>query len=103
MGFSQGAALVSAMALMHPERINRIGLLAGFVPAGAEALADTRPLSGTDVFVAHGTSDEMVKIEFARRSVRLLQEAGANVTYCEDEVGHKLSVKCLRALQAFFA
>ncbi len=103
MGFSQGAALVSAMALLHPERIGRIGVLAGFAPSGAESLAGRRPLNGKDVFVAHGTLDERVKIEFARRSVQLLQEAGANVTYCEDEVGHKLSAKCLRALQAFFA
>ena len=103
MGFSQGAALVSAMALLYPERIGRLGVLAGFVPAGAEPLAETHPLKGKDVFVAHGTLDELVKIEFARRSVQLLQQAGASVTYCEDDVGHKLSLKCLRALQAFFA
>ena len=94
---------MSAMALLHPEQIGRVGMLAGFVPAGAEPLAEKCPLNGKDVFVAHGTLDGMVKIEFARRSVQVLQEAGANVTYCEHDVGHKLSAKCLRSLQAFFA
>jgi len=103
IGFSQGAALVSAIALSHPERIGRLGVLAGFVPPGAESPAGQRPLSGKDVFVAHGTLDEMVNVDLARRSVKVLEGAGAKVTYCEDEVGHKLSAKCLRALQTFFA
>jgi predicted esterase len=30
-----------------------------------------------------------------------LEQAGANVTYCEDEVGHKLSAACLRTLKDF--
>ncbi|MGZ6316222.1 MAG: alpha/beta hydrolase [Anaerolineales bacterium] len=102
MGFSQGAALVSVMALLHPERIGRLGVLAGFVPSGAESLAGQRPLMGKNIFVAHGTLDDRVNVELARRSVQVLQEAGASVTYCEDEVGHKLSANCLRALQAFF-
>ncbi len=102
IGFSQGAGLVSSMALLHPERIDRAGILAGFVPSGAEPIAADRVLMGKPFFVAHGTLDEMVNIEVARRSVALLEEAGAHVTYCEDEVGHKLSARCLRGLQEFF-
>lgn len=102
IGFSQGAAMVSSMALMHPERIQRAGVLAGFVPEGADLLVQKKPLHGKPFFVAHGTSDEMVNIEIARRSVKLLEAAGAHVTYCEDDVGHKLSARCLRALHAFF-
>ncbi len=103
MGFSQGAALITALALLHPERVDRVGLLAGFVPPGAESLLAQRPLMGRQFFVAHGTLDERVKIEYARLSVRALEQAGAHVTYCEDEVGHKLSARCLKALEAFFA
>ena len=102
IGFSQGAAMVSSMALLHPERIQRAGILSGFVPAGAEELAQRQSLRGKPFFVAHGTLDEMVNIEIARRSVKFLERAGANVTYCEDDVGHKLSARCLRALQEFF-
>jgi predicted esterase len=54
-------------------------------------------------FVAHGSLDEMVNIAYARQSVQLLEAAGAQVTFCEDEVGHKVSAGCLRGLQAFFA
>ena len=103
IGFSQGAAVTSTVALLHPERIRRVGILAGFVPAGAEAYIPQRPLNGKLFFVAHGTQDETVKIEYARKSVQLLEAAGATVTFCEDEVGHKLGLNCLRALEQFFA
>ncbi len=103
VGFSQGAVLAATLALLHPERIGRAGVLSGFLPAGAESLAGSQPLRGKPFFVAHGTHDTMVPVGTARRSVELLEQAGAHVTYCEDEVGHKLSAGCMRGLQAFFA
>jgi len=103
MGFSQGAAVSSVLVFLYPHRIRRTGLLAGFVPRGLEELVTQRPLKGKPFFVAHGTKDEMVTVDRARASIALLEQAGARVTYCEDEVGHKVSVNCLRALQKFFA
>lgn len=103
LGFSQGAAMSSLLAFLHPERIGRVGILAGFVPGGLDELIPQRPLAGKPFFVVHGTKDQMVSIERARASVKTLEQAGALVTYCEDEVGHKVSVTCLRALKKFFA
>ncbi|MBI3738750.1 MAG: hypothetical protein HY258_06860, partial [Chloroflexi bacterium] len=68
-----------------------------------ESVLEKRPLNGKPFFVAHGTLDEMVKVEYARQSIQLLERAGAKVTYCEDEVGHKVSANCLRALERFFS
>ena len=101
MGFSQGAAMSNVLAFLYPHRIRRVGILAGFVPSGLDELAAQRPLEGKPFFVTHGTKDEMVSIERARESVAVLERAGAQVTYCEDEVGHKVSVNCLRALKDF--
>ena len=103
MGFSQGAAVSSVLACLYPQRIRKTGLLAGFVPSGLEELVTRRPLEGKPFFVAHGSKDETVPVDRARASIALLEQAGAHVTYCEDEVGHKVSVTCLRALQKFFA
>ena len=103
MGFSQGAAMSNLLAFLHPQRIRKTGILAGFVPSGLEELVPQRPLLGKPFFVTHGTKDEMVTIDRARASIALLEQAGAQVTYCEDEVGHKVSVTCLRALREFFA
>ncbi len=103
MGFSQGAAMCNVLSFLFPHRVRKVGILAGFVPSGLEDLIPGRPLAGKKIFVTHGTKDETVTIERARSSIQLLEEAGALVTYCEDEVGHKVSVGCLSALKTFFA
>ena len=103
MGFSQGGAMSSLLAFLYPQRIRKAGILAGFVPDGLEELVSRRPLEGKPFFVAHGTKDETVPVDRARASIKTLEQAGANVTYCEDAVGHKVSVTCLRSLKSFFA
>jgi phospholipase/carboxylesterase len=102
IGFSQGAALSYAMALLAPARVHAVAGLAGFIPQGAETYIDSKPLSGKPVFVVHGTKDEVVPVSFARKSVSLLKKAGAQVSYCEAEVGHKLSSRCFSGLETFF-
>ncbi|MEW6029784.1 MAG: alpha/beta hydrolase [Chloroflexota bacterium] len=103
MGFSQGAAVANALALLYPSRVRRAGILAGFMPLESEALIAQRPLEGKPFFVAHGTQDELVTVDKARLSIEALERAGAQVTYCEADVGHKVSADCLRALEKFFA
>src|SRR3990172_4450993 len=94
-GFSQGGALTNVLALLYPQRIRKAAVLAGFMPAGVDGLLQRRVLAGKRFFVAHGTQDKLVPFERARRSIELLEMGGAQVTFCEAEVGHKLSVDCL--------
>jgi predicted esterase len=103
MGFSQGAAMCNVLAFLYPQRIRKTGILAGFVPSGLEELVSQRPLEGKPFFVAHGTKDEKVTVDRARSSIALLEQAGADVMYCEDDVAHKVSLNCLRALKEFFS
>ena len=101
IGFSQGAAMIYAFSLLHPERIQSISGLSGFLPDGTEAYIQKRVLAGKSVFVAHGTEDYLVPIDRARKSIELLKAAGGRVTYCEDNVGHKLSLNCFKGLELF--
>lgn len=103
IGFSQGAALTYTFGMLHPALFQTISGLSGFMPEGAFTLVRDRPLDGKRVFVAHGTRDDMVPVERARQSVATLQEAGAEVSYCEDDVGHKLSITCYKGLENFLA
>jgi phospholipase/carboxylesterase len=103
MGFSQGAAMSNVLGFLYPHRIRKAGILAGFVPGGLDEFIVKRTLEGKPFFVTHGTKDEMISIDRARDSIQLLEQAGARVTYCEDEVGHKVSVTCLHALRKFLA
>lgn len=103
MGFSQGAAMVNLIGMLYPHRVRKMGVLAGFVPFGLDDYIARKTLVGKNIFVAHGTQDQIVPPERARESIGLLEQAGAQVTYCEDEVGHKLSANCLRALEDYLS
>ena len=102
VGFSQGAALAYTMTILYPERITSLAGLSGFLPDGASAWLRTERLRGLPVFIAHGTEDERVPVEHVRMAVAQLEQSGAKVTYCEDNVGHKLSAKCFHGLEAFY-
>ena len=103
MGFSQGAALAYTMTLMYPERINNLAGLSGFLPGGLEKEIADKKLANKKIFVAHGRKDEMVGIDKARVVVQELKTAGAEIIYCEEDVGHKLSAGCFRAMDDYFA
>lgn len=102
-GFSQGAALTLTLVALYPARVRKMGILAGFAPQGVEQILAPGLLNGKNIFLAHGTLDEMVPIAMARHAIQLLENAGAKVSYCESEVGHKLSADCLKALETYLA
>lgn len=103
VGFSQGAALSYTFALLYPERVKAVAGLSGFLPDSVMPIIRKHPLNEVPIFVTHGTKDELVPVERARNCVKLLDEAGADVTYCEDDVGHKLSSECFQGLENFFS
>jgi phospholipase/carboxylesterase len=93
MGFSQGAALAFSMAASLDPRPAAVISLAGFLPEG-----DFANMVGMPVFWGHGIRDEMLPVEGARLGVQRLTGMGANVHYCETDVGHKLGAACARGL-----
>lgn len=102
IGFSQGGALTNTLALLYPKRIRKAAVLAGFMPTGVDELLNKRVLSGKEFFIAHGSQDDLVPIKRAQQSIELLKKSGAKVTFCEAEVGHKVSADCLNGLEAFW-
>jgi phospholipase/carboxylesterase len=102
MGFSQGAALALAYTVLYPTEVATAASLAGFLPAGASKYGKPGLLDRKPIFVSHGTLDETIPIEQARDAVKKLTAWGADVQYCEDSVGHKVSLTCLKSLDHFF-
>lgn len=101
MGFSQGAALAYTFALSYPQQVRSLVGLSGFMPAEVADIVAKKPLESVLAFVAHGNQDDTVPVARARQSVELLERAGAQVTYCEADVGHKLGSNCFRAMRDF--
>lgn len=102
MGFSQGAALAYSLAFAYPGRIDKLAGLSGFFPEPTNGTSIAGSLDGKEIYVAHGLKDEMVPVEKGRRVVEALKRSGADVIYCEEDVGHKLSSGCFRGLGEYF-
>ncbi len=90
-GFSMGTVMSYAMGL-GADRPPVAGLLAfsGFVPIVEGWEPDLEDRSGTRVFVAHGESDPIMEVGFARRARELLEAGGLAVDYHESAVGHQI-------------
>jgi phospholipase/carboxylesterase len=102
IGFSQGAALAFAVAILYPERIRSLAALSGFLPKGGGEMLTTHTLAGKKIFISHGRQDEMVPVNLSRRAANLLEISGAKVTYCETDGGHKVSVECFSRISDLF-
>lgn len=99
-GFSQGAAMAYSLAMLFPARVGRVAALSGFLPDGSEvrlAALEEKP-----IFLAHGQTDELIPVERARQAHVLLERAGARVTLCESDGGHKVGKECLKGMVSFF-
>lgn len=102
MGFSQGAATAFATAIRHPDLVQGIAGLVGFMPEDCEAEIETGVLDGLPVFMAAGLEDATIPLEVSRKSAETLRTAGADLTYNEYETGHKLNAQGMRDLKAWW-
>ena len=102
IGFSQGAVISAAYTLLYPQEVNRAAFLSGFLPADTPDFIPTGQLKGKPVFVAHGSQDKTVPLAKAQQTVSWLEQWGAEVTYCEATVGHRLSAHCFKSFANFF-
>jgi phospholipase/carboxylesterase len=99
LGFSQGAAMSYVYtANASEQRVKGVAALAGFLPPFA-----VDGLKGLPVLILHGTRDERIPVEDARRDRDALIAAGAQVTYVEDDVGHKIGSNGMQALRKWLA
>ena len=89
LGFSQGTILSTAYALNHPGRVQHVLALSGYVnrklirtPLEPESFRDL------DFFVSHGSDDQVIPVEWARRTPEFLDKLKIEHVYREYPVGH---------------
>ncbi len=100
-GFSQGAMMVYSLMLLYPGQYQLAACIAGALISEAESLITPDRVKNVQFYIAHGSLDRIIPIKQARRAARLLEEAGAVVTYCESPTGHKASAECHANLAQF--
>jgi phospholipase/carboxylesterase len=92
-GFSMGSVMSYTMGL-DPVRPAPAGLLifSGFVPTVEGWTPDVagRAEGGLRAFVAHGRTDQVMDVAFARQARALLEAGGVPVEYHESDAGHHI-------------
>lgn len=89
VGFSQGAILSYGTALTYPEKIAKVVALSGyFNPEIIPEIIDNNAISHLKFFVSHGSVDQVIPVEWARKAKPALENLGVEVTYHEYPVGH---------------
>lgn len=94
IGFSQGAILSYATALTYPEKISKVVALSGYFNQDIlPEVIDTKAISHLKFFVSHGSVDQVIPVDWARKAKPALENLGLEVEYQEYPIGHGVSPK----------
>jgi phospholipase/carboxylesterase len=89
IGFSQGCILSYAVAVSYPEKVQRVVAMSGYW--NPEIAVDDyleNDCSKLRIFASHGTVDQVIPVEWARKSIPALQVLGIEIVFKEYMVGH---------------
>lgn len=92
LGFSQGAILSYAIALSHPEKIKNVIALSGYANEDImEPNYQNNDFSQLRIFQSHGTVDQVIPIDWARKTKPFLDKLNIAAVYKEYPIGHGIS------------
>jgi phospholipase/carboxylesterase len=104
VGFSQGGMMAYNLAMRWPDKFAALaGISTAFPDYLYERAQNREAIARLPTLVQHGRADEMLEIARARKSVELLRELGATVTFREYDCGHEVCADGVRDLSAFMA
>ncbi len=89
LGFSQGTILSYAVALSYPEKVQYVVGLSGYI--NSELLPknlDSASYKNLEIYSSHGTVDQVIPIDWAKRTKPFLDNLGIKNSYEEYQVGH---------------
>lgn len=102
LGFSQGAILSYAVSLTYPNLVKNCIALSGYVdPEMADSSQLASAKSKPNFYCSHGTVDQVIPIEWARRTPEYLRTLGIQTKLNEFPVGHGVAPENLRQLKAW--
>jgi phospholipase/carboxylesterase len=94
LGFSQGTILSYSVAFNYPEKVQKIIALSGYI--NAELLPkniETKDYTKLDFFISHGTVDQVIPAEWAKKAPGFLKQLHIKNCYQEYPVGHGVAPK----------
>ncbi|MFP5245915.1 MAG: alpha/beta hydrolase, partial [Thermoanaerobaculia bacterium] len=100
-GFSQGALMALDSGLRTQRKLAGIIAMSGGLYE--HDLADLSHHKSLPVLIAHGSQDDVVPVNYARRARRVLEDAGLDVDYSEYPMGHQVAMEEAERVRDFIA
>ncbi len=92
VGFSQGCILSYAVALSYPEKVQRVVAMSGYFNQEIAKLNfEENDFSTLKIFASHGTVDQVIPVDWARKASPELIILGIDIVYKEYPIGHGIS------------
>ena len=102
LGFSQGGVMAYTLALSTPQRFQALMALSTWLPPELmQQVSDPSGLHKLPTLIQHGSRDQLVEVERARKSVQSLRELRLPLTYREYDIGHEISGQSLMDLSSW--
>lgn len=90
-GFSQGGAIALHCGTRYPNPLAGIMALSTYLPLQASLSREAHSANKkTDIFMAHGSQDDVVATQFGQRSYQVLKDAGYPIHWHEYAMPHSL-------------
>ncbi|MBT8319650.1 MAG: phospholipase, partial [Gramella sp.] len=84
-----GSILSYAVALSYPEKIKNVVALSGYVNTGIiKDGFENNDLSNLDFYCSHGSVDQVIPVDWARKTKPFLDGLSIKNSYSEFPVGH---------------
>lgn len=102
LGFSQGGVMAYSLALGAPDRFAALVALSTWLPpAVLEQGADLAACRELPILVQHGSRDDLVPVDRARKAVETLRQGRMPLTYREYEIGHEINAQSLMEISSW--
>jgi phospholipase/carboxylesterase len=98
-GFSQGALMALDSGLRTQKKLAGIIAMSGGLYE--QDLIDLSAHKSLPVLIAHGSQDEVVPVNYARRARAVLENAGLDVDYAEYPMSHQVAMEEAQQVKAF--
>lgn len=92
LGFSQGTILSYGISLTYPNKVNNIIALSGYVNRNIMPKnLNAEDYSHLDFYCSHGSVDQVIPVDWARKTPDFLASLNIKHVYSEYPVGHGVS------------
>ncbi len=101
-GFSQGGVIALHTALRYPQKLAGVLALSTYLPTIDQVKQETAlENQAMPIFMAHGTMDQVVNIEYAKQAYQGLLDSGYPISWHEYPMEHAVCLQEINAISEF--